>query len=147
MSNDVHLTSSVGECRLIGLKVIPDLSGKLAVIENSADFPFKMQRMFFLYDVPAGAVRGGHSHYQCEQLLIVATGSYQVTVTDGLDKETFILDNPSKALYIPAGIWRELHNFASGTVSVVLASDLFDEADYVRDYNRFLELTSCKRLT
>lgn len=142
---DPHKTSSVDECRLIDLKVIPDPNGKLAVTQNGSSLPFDIQRVFYLYDVPAGAVRGGHSHFKSEQVLMVATGSYRVIVNDGVDTRSFILNNPSKALYIPAGIWRELDNFASGTVSIVLASDSFNEEEYVRRLEDFIELTETKR--
>lgn len=140
-----HIISDVKDCRLIDLKVIPDRNGKLAVAGKIYGLPFEPKRMFFLYDVPSGAVRGGHSHFMEQQYIIAVTGAFQVNVDDGKDCKAFFMRRPDQGLYIPSGIWRSLDNFTSGAVCVVLSSTEFDESDYVRDYERFLELTKSKR--
>lgn len=145
--NDVssHIISSVDSCQIIDLQVFPDENGKLAVIENDGRCPFAIKRMFFLYDVPSGAARGGHSHYKEEQLIIAVTGSFDVRLNDGRSIRTVTLSKPNKALHVTAGIWRELDNFTSGAVCVVLSSTNFNEEDYVRDFDTFLSLTCSKR--
>lgn len=100
--------------------------------------------MFYLYDVPGDSNRGGHSHHVARELIIAAGGSFDVTLDDGCDKRVYTLNRPYRALYVEAGIWRSIDNFSSGSVCLVLTSELFDEADYVRDYATFRQLTSCK---
>lgn len=140
-----HIISNVEDCRLIDLQVIPDENGKLAVAEKFSGLPFNPKRMFFLYDVPSGAIRGGHSHFEEQQFIIPVTGAFRVILDDGRERKEFFLVRPDKGLYIPSGIWRELDSFTSGAVCVVLSSINFREEDYVRDYSRFLELTQSKR--
>lgn len=142
---DAHIYSRISQCRLIDLTVFPDVNGKLAVVDYNNVCPFALKRFFFLYDVPYGAMRGGHSHFLEQQFIIAVTGAFDVTVGDGAETKVFHLNRPSQGLYIPAGLWRELENFTSGAVSVVLSSTEYDEADYVREYNEFLKLTSNKR--
>lgn len=144
---DSHTKSCITDCKIIDLQVFPDVNGKLAVIENGNKLPFVMKRMFFLYDVPSGAQRGGHSHYEEEQLIIAATGSFEVIIYDGINTTSFTLNKPNQGLYIPPGLWRELKNFTSGAVSLVISSTNFNENDYVRDYDEFLTLTSEKSCT
>lgn len=107
---------------------------------------FAVRRVFYLYDVPSDSERGGHSHYQARELIVAVAGAFDVTLDDGSERRTYHLDRPYKALYVPRGLWRELNNFTSGAVCMVLTTELFEEADYVRDYDRFLELTNSKRL-
>lgn len=140
-----HINSSVDSCHIIDLQVFPDENGKLAVIENNGRCPFDIKRMFFLYDVPSGAARGGHSHFEEQQVIIAVTGAFEVRLNDGLHERTVMLSRPNKALYIPAGIWRELYDFTSGAVCVVLSSMYFCEDDYVRDFDTFMQLTEPKR--
>lgn len=142
---NAHSLSSIAQCRLISLDVFPDVNGKLAVVESGGRFPFDIRRFFFLYDVPSEAVRGGHSHYVEQQLILSITGSFDVIVDDGVHKRTITLNRPNVGLYVPPGIWRELNNFTSGAVCAVLSSTDFRESDYVRDYERFVSLTRQKQ--
>lgn len=143
---DSHLRSSVSEARIIGLPSI--LSGRscLTVADNGAGIlPFDVKRVYYLYDVPADAERGGHSHRIEQRLLVAVAGCFDVTLDDGVAVRRFTLRHPSQALYIPAGIWRTVHSFSAGAVALALCSTLFNEEDYVRDYDEFLSLTACKR--
>lgn len=139
---NTHRTSDVACCRMLTLPRMRHPNGSLTVAENGAlGMPFDVRRIFYLYDVPAGADRGGHSHYAAQELMVALSGSMKVTLDDGHRRRTFVLDRPDTALYIPAGLWRTLHDFSGGSVCMVLTSERFSEADYVRDYDRFLELT------
>ncbi|MEO8773838.1 MAG: FdtA/QdtA family cupin domain-containing protein [Gelidibacter sp.] len=122
--------------KLIVLPKIKDPRGNLSVIENQT-FPFEIKRVYYLYDVPSGAYRGGHAHKDQYELLIAVSGSFEVVLNNGTKKETVMLNKPDIGLLIPTMIWRELQNFSSGSVCLVLASDVFDEADYIRDYGHF----------
>jgi dTDP-4-dehydrorhamnose 3,5-epimerase-like enzyme len=97
-----------------------------------------MKRVYYLYDVPSGAERGGHSHKEQQEFLVALSGSFSVVLSDGKDKKTVTLNKPNQGLLIPNGIWRELENFSSGSVCLVVASEVFEEEDYIRDYNDFL---------
>ena len=108
------------------------------MVENGMTIPFDVKRLYYLYDVPGGESRGGHAHKNLSQLIIAASGSFAVTLDDGNVKRTFTLNRPYQGLYIKPGIWRELYDFSSGSVCLVLASDKYDEADYIRDYQEFL---------
>lgn len=122
--------------KFIEIPKIKDPRGNLSVIENQT-VPFEIKRVYYLYDVPSDAFRGGHAHKaQCE-LLIALSGSFDVVLDNGATKETVMLNKPNIGLLIPTMIWRELQNFSSGAVCLVLASDVFDEADYIREYERF----------
>jgi dTDP-4-dehydrorhamnose 3,5-epimerase-like enzyme len=110
----------------------------LAFIQEDV-LPFEFKRVYYLFDVPSNAYRGGHSHIAQQETLIALSGSFEVVLQDGLDKKSFILNKPNIGLLIPTGIWRELQNFSSGAVCLVLASDVFDEEDYIRDFDEFLE--------
>ena len=115
---------------------IEDPRGNLAVIEAET-LPFEHKRVYYLYDVPSSAKRGGHSHIEQQEVLIALSGSFTVVVDDGETTKNIVLNKPDKALVIPQGIWRELEDFSSGTVCLVCASDIFTEADYIRDYADF----------
>ena len=145
MNSYSHRHSDINDCRFIDLKTIGHSNGRLTVMENLAVAPFCVRRVYYLYDVPSGAERGGHSHHTEQRMIMAIAGSFDVTVDDGVSRRTFTLNNPSRALYIPAGIWRTVENFSSGSVCLALSSNIYDAADYVRDYRQFLELTSCKR--
>jgi dTDP-4-dehydrorhamnose 3,5-epimerase-like enzyme len=110
--------------------------GSLSVIEKDI-IPFEIKRVYYLYDVPSDSYRGGHAHKGQEEFLIPLSGSFDVVLNDGINKKKVTLNKPNKGLLISTGIWRELENFSSGAVCLVLASDVFDEADYIRDYNEF----------
>ena len=127
------------DCHLIELPKIPDVRGNLTFIENERHIPFKIRRVYYLYDVPGGALRAGHAHKTLEQLLVAMSGSFDVTLDDGHHKEIFQLNRSYLGLYIPPMIWREISNFSSGSVCMALASDFYDEADYYRDYEEFLK--------
>lgn len=126
-------------CKLIEVPKITDPRGNLAVIEG-ATLPYDIKRVYYLFDVPSDAYRGGHSHKDQQEFLIAVSGSFEVVLDDGTSKKRVMLNKPNKGLLIPTGIWRELENFSSGAVCVVLASDTYLESDYVRDYDEFLSL-------
>ena len=131
------LMANISDCKFIEIPKIHDHRGNLAVIENSI-LPFEMQRVYYLYNVPAGAYRGGHSHIAQQEFLIAMSGSFEVILDDGKQKKTILLNRPDKGLLIPTGIWRELQEFSQGSVCMVVNSGTFDEADYIRDYDTFL---------
>ena len=129
----------IEKVKIIDIPKIVDEQGRgnLAVIEKDT-FPFDIKRVYFLYDVPSDAYRGGHAHKQVSELLIAISGSFEVLLDDGHTKQKVMLNKPTKGLLIPTGVWRELDNFSSGSVCLVLASDEFDETDYIRDYDAFV---------
>lgn len=143
--SDAHTLSLISDCRIVELSRNRHVNGSLTAVENNADSLFNIKRVFYLYDVPGDSERGGHSHFEAQELIIALSGSFDVTLSDGHTTKTFTLNRPYKALYIPAGIWRSLDNFSSGSVCLVLTSELFEESDYVRDYDRFLKLTAVKK--
>lgn len=129
--------TTVADIKILPIPKIQDVRGNLSVIEGNV-IPFAMKRVYYLYDVPSGAERGGHSHKVQQEFLVALSGSFTVVLTDGKDKISVTLNKPNEGLLIPNGIWRELENFSSGSVCLVIASDVFEEADYIRDYNEFL---------
>jgi hypothetical protein len=128
----------LSDCQLISLPKIQDPRGNLTFIEGSSHLGFDIRRVYYLYDVPGGAARGGHAHKELRQLIISMSGSFDVKLDDGQEKKTFHLNRPYFGLYVCPMIWRELDNFSSGSVCMVLASNIYDEADYYRDYDQFL---------
>ena len=129
---------------IIELPKIYDPRGNLTVAEQMKNVPFEVKRVYWTYDVPAGERRGGHAHKECVEFIIAVSGSFTVTLDDGKgDRKDFHLNHPWGGLLVPTGIWRTLEDFSSGAVCLVLASELFDEADYVYDYNDFLEYVRC----
>ncbi|WP_010522320.1 sugar 3,4-ketoisomerase [Aquimarina agarivorans] len=130
--------TKVTDCYIIELKKIEgqDARGSLSVIEKNV-IPFESKRVYYLYDVPSDAKRGGHAHKELYQFLIPLCGSFDVVLNDGYSKKTFTLNKPNKGLLICPGIWRELENFSSGAVCLVLASEVYDESDYIRDFMAF----------
>lgn len=129
---------SVYDCNIITLKRIYFRAGSITPIQNLQELPFEIRRVFYLYDIPSGASRGAHAHYSGHQFLIAASGSFEVSLNDGLVQRTISLNRPFFGLHIPAGIWSQQVNFSSGAVCFVLASDPFDEKDYIRDYDTYL---------
>jgi dTDP-4-dehydrorhamnose 3,5-epimerase-like enzyme len=127
----------VERCRLIELPVVHNPQGNLTFIEGQRHVPFEVARVYYLYDVPEGAVRGGHAHRELEQLILPIGGSFDVVVDDGSAERRFHLDDPRVGLYLPTLIWRELERFSAGSFCVVLASAYYDEGDYFRDYEEF----------
>lgn len=130
------MKSSIHNLKILDIPKIKDPRGNLAVIENNT-IPFEIKRVYYLFDVPSGSTRGGHAHKTLSQFIIALSGSFDVIVKDGLDKKRFSLNNPSKGLLITPGIWRELENFSSGSVCLVVASEVYDEDDYIRDFVDF----------
>lgn len=129
--------TKIADIQILTIPKIHDTRGNLSVIEGDV-IPFAMKRVYYLYDVPSGAERGGHSHKVQQEFLVALSGSFDVVLTDGQEQKTVTLNKPNEGLLIPNGIWRELENFSSGSVCLVIASDVFEEADYLRDYNDFL---------
>jgi hypothetical protein len=129
---------NIQDCRIIELPKITERRGNLTFIEGGRHVPFEIRRVYYLYDVPGGAERGGHAHKALHQLIIAMSGSFDVILDDGQEKKRFHLNRSYYGLYVCPMIWRELDNFSSGSVCVVLASNLYDESDYFRDYNPFL---------
>lgn len=128
---------SLQDCRIIDLPKIIDTRGNLTFIEEHRHVPFPIQRVYYLYDVPGGAERGGHAHKALHQLIIAMSGSFDVILDDGHARQRFHLNRSYYGLYVCPMIWRELDNFSSGSVCLVLASNLYDEDDYYRDYEQF----------
>jgi len=129
--------SRIDKCKIIDLPKIHDPRGNLTFIEGSKHIPFDIKRVYYLYDVPGGAERGGHAHKDLHQIIIAIAGSFDVVINDGSDTQRFHLNRSYFGLYICPMIWRELDNFSSGSVCLVLASDYFSEADYIRDFPQF----------
>lgn len=129
--------TNINDIRLISLPVVEDSRGNLAFIQEEY-IPFGFKRVYYLFDVPSTSSRGGHSHIVQNELIISLSGSFEVIVDDGTNKKSFLLNKPNIGLHIPTGLWRELENFSSGAVCLVIAEDVFDEADYIRDYDEFL---------
>ena len=132
--------SNVSDCRIVELdKHHSDRKGNLTVVENGVTLPFDVKRVYYLYDVPGGESRGAHAHRELEQLIIAASGSFTVTLDDGVSKRSFFLNRPYQGLYVKPGLWRDLGDFSSGAVCMVLASEVYKKEDYIRDYHEFIE--------
>ncbi|HAI29669.1 MULTISPECIES: sugar 3,4-ketoisomerase [unclassified Thalassospira] len=130
---------SIHNCKIIELPKISNAQGNLTFVEGSNHIPFDIQRVYYLYDVPGGATRGGHAHKKLHQLIVAMSGSFDILIDDGNEKQRFHLNRSYQGLYICPMIWRELDNFSSGSVCMVLASNLYDEGDYHRDYQTYLQ--------
>ena len=141
---DIHMTSSIDQCQLIELGKHHHPNGNLTVVENGVPVPFDLKRVFYIYDVPGGEERGGHSHKTLKQLIVAISGAFDVLLDDGINQISVTLNRPYQGLLVAPGVWSKQYNFSSGSVCLVLASEHYDEADYVRDYNEFKKLTSCK---
>lgn len=128
---------SIERCRIIDLPRITDPRGNLTFIEGGRHIPFDIRRVYYLYDVPGGAERGGHAHKELHQLIIAMSGSFDVVLDDGRQQRRYHLNRSYYGLYVCPMIWRELDNFSSGSVCMVLASNLYNEADYYRDYEDY----------
>lgn len=131
---------SVNDCSVIELsRHHSDRKGTISVVQNGDTVPFNVKRVYYLYDVPGGESRGSHAHRELSQLIVAASGSFRVTLDDGHVKQSFVLNRPYQGLYVAPGIWRDLDDFSSGAVCMVLASDVYRAEDYIRDYKEFLE--------
>lgn len=144
MKGDTHESSSVNDCRLITLDKHHHENGNLSVVENGRQLPYDVNRVYYLYDVPGGVERGGHSHRHCHEFILAVSGSFDIEIDDGREKRKVSLNRSNCGLLVVPGIWRVLNNFSSGSVCLVLASDCYDESDYVRDYSEFKQLTANK---
>jgi dTDP-4-dehydrorhamnose 3,5-epimerase-like enzyme len=137
---------SLSDVKIINLPKISDRRGNLTFIEGNRHVPFEIKRVYYLYDVPSGESRGGHAHKRLHQFIIAVSGSFDVILDDGFERMRYHLNRPYYGLYIPPMIWRELDNFSSGAVCLVLASEFYDEDDYIRDYESFKKMAREKRL-
>ena len=131
---------NVYDCSMIELsRHHSDRKGNISVVQNGDTIPFEVKRVYYLYDVPGGESRGAHAHRDLSQLIVAASGSFTVTLDDGNVKRTFMLNRPYQGLYVKPGIWRDLNDFSSGAVCMVLASDVYRTEDYIRNYDEFME--------
>ena len=134
--------STVNDCLMIEMDKHHHETGNITVVENDQEIPFEVKRIYYLYDVPGGETRGGHAHKELHQMIIAASGSFSVILDDGNSKRTIMLNRPYQGLLIVPGIWREIEDFSSGSVCLVLASHNYDEDDYVREYSDFAKFKS-----
>ena len=136
---------NVFDCSIIEFdKHHEDRRGNLTVVENGVTLPFDVKRVYYLYDIPGGEGRGAHAHRELEQLIVAASGSFTVTLDDGKCKRSILLNRPYQGLYVKPGLWRDLVDFSSGAVCMVLASEVYQMEDYIRDYQEFLEFREQK---
>lgn len=133
------MKSTLSDIKLIDLPKIEDPRGNLSFIEEEKHIPFKIERTYWIYDVPGGQVRGGHAFKEQQELIVALSGSFDVLVDDGKEKQTFSLNRSYYGLYIPAGLWREMQNFSTNSLAMVLSSTTFSEEDYIREYPDFLK--------
>jgi WxcM-like, C-terminal len=131
--------TGIADCRMIDLSRRVSLSGSITPVEGNVDIPFSIERVYYLYDVPGGETRGGHAHRALQQLIVSVMGSFELVLDDGTARQTVRLDRAYQGLYVPRLIWRELVNFSSGGICMVLASLPYEEAEYIRDYEEFLQ--------
>lgn len=136
--------ATLAQPRLFELRRIADARGNLTAIEGSVDVPFEIRRVYYLYDVPGGESRAGHAHRTLEQVIIAASGSFDVSLDDGSRTQVFQLNRSYRALYVPPMQWRLISNFSSGSVCLVLASEHFDESDYYRDHDEFMRAVAAR---
>ena len=136
--------TTVFNCSIIHFPKIENRAGNITPIENFKDIPFEMKRIFYIYDIPGGEDRGAHAHKECHQLLIAASGSFDIFMDDGKSKKTVSLNRPYLGVHIPPGIWSKEQNFSSGAICLVLTSSLYDAEDYIRDYGNFLEFKNVR---
>ena len=135
------MKNTVYNCSIIELPKIHNRAGNITAIENKINVPFDIRRVFYLYDVPGGSDRGGHAHINLQQLIIAVSGAFDVMLDDGVNKKIIRLDRPYMELHIVPGIWTELLNFSSGAICLVLASDVYNEEDYIRNYTDFFNIS------
>lgn len=132
--------SGVYNCHVLPLNKIHNRAGNITIVEGNKNIPFNIKRVYYLYDIPGGENRGGHAHKNLYQLIVAAGGSFEVFLDDGTNKKIVRLNRPDCGLLIVPGIWRELFEFSSGAICLVLASEKYDESDYIRDYDSFIKL-------
>jgi hypothetical protein len=132
-------STTVFDCNLLYLQKLGDRNGHITPVENNLTIPFEIKRIFYLYDIPGGESRGAHAHKECHQFLVAVSGSYEVLLDDGNTKRQVMLNRPDIGLHIPPGIWASEINFSAGSICLVLASHEYNEQDYIREYDNFLE--------
>lgn len=132
------MVSSIYDCVILPLNKIHNREGNITIVEGQKNIPFDVKRIYYLYDIPGGEARGGHAHKELYQLVVAAGGSFDVLLDDGINKKIVTLNRPDYGLLVVPGIWRELFEFSSGAISLVLASHVYDENDYIREYNNFI---------
>lgn len=130
------MKSSIYDCIILPLNKIHNRAGNITIVEGVKNIPFEIKRIYYLYDIPGGEARGGHAHKELKQLIVAASGSFSVLLNDGTNKKVVTLNRPDYGLLVVPGIWRELFEFSSGSVCLVLASHKYDEADYIREYSQ-----------
>lgn len=133
------IETTINDCHIVELGKHHGATGNLTVVDNGKIENFDTKRVFFIYDIPGGVSRGGHSHKTLRELIIATSGSFEVYVNDGHNERTFLLNHPSKALLLPPGVWEELRNFSSGSVALVLASIPYAPEDYIRNFDEFIK--------
>lgn len=131
--------TNIYDCSMLEIDRHNSEKGNISVVENASTVPFDVKRVYYLYDIPGGESRGGHAHRELQQFIVAASGSFDVTIDDGKSRRTFTINRPYRGLLVVPGIWRELDNFSSGSVCLVLASSEYSEEDYIRDYSEFKE--------
>jgi len=135
-------SSTVFDCNIIHLNRIHNRAGNITPVENNIHIPFAVKRVYYLYDIPGGESRAAHGHKELEQFIVAASGSFDITIDDGINKKTVQLNRPYIGLHVQPGIWRDISNFSSGAICLVLASMLYTEADYLREYKQFKDYKS-----
>lgn len=131
---------SLSNVKLVELPKYLDVRGNLSVIEEFKDIPFKIERTYWIYDVPGGEARGGHAYKENEEFIVALSGSFDVVLDNGIEKKTFQLNRSYYGLYVPKGIWREMENFSTNSLALILASTKYDANDYIRDYSDLLKI-------
>lgn len=131
------METRINDVQFIKFPVVEDIRGNLAYVQNDI-LPFEFKRIYYLFDIPSNAFRGGHSHIEQHEILVALSGSFYVTLDDGFQKNRILLNKPDIGLHLVNGLWRELEDFSSGAICLVLSSGVFDEADYIRNYDEFL---------
>lgn len=132
---------TVYDCSIIELPRIENRAGNITPVQGMVNVPFEIKRVFYSFDIPGGEARGAHAHKACHQFLVAASGSYEVVLDDGINKRTVVLNRPFYGLYIPPGIWAAEQGFSSGSICLVLASHVYEEDDYIRNYEEFITYT------
>jgi uncharacterized RmlC-like cupin family protein len=136
--------TNVYDCSVIEVPKINNRAGNLSIVEGLKNLPFEPKRVFYIYDIPAGEARGAHAHKECHQFIIAASGSFEVSLDDGINRKTITLNRPFYGLHIPPGIWAHEMNFSSGAICLVLTSHKFNEVDYIREYSSYLKYLDSK---
>lgn len=130
--------TTLSECQIIEFQRIPHRNGTIAVAQNSFRLPFAIERVFYIYDIPSDTIRGGHAHRRGHEIIVAASGSFDVTISDGIENKTITLNRPYKGLYVPPGIWVEIKGFSSGCVLLALCSNNYIDEDYIRSHSDYL---------